>query len=532
MSLRGAGDETKEIISPPGPVEGMMTRQEYDEFYNKGDCPPPSSSAPRKWQYLPMTRTSWIHGWILRLLWLPLGVFLFVVVLFLNLFYFVWTVTVLGGIRQNALRTTQPRSSLLLRGFILNLIDVFNVTEIHKPWDAAKATKAFQQFRTRNNFSTQQVHFEVHEIPDTVGKREVVHKYHKAEAYPATLHRVWVLCAPSKTYICSATNFAEFDGTSAFNLVKAFVDTYYDGTSPLVRPRPNDPELDLKLMDDPEFLNKLNWGRALMVCFVEAYKFAVCYGRYLLSREVFDMLACAPPEVCTAIEWIDCEMNDKMTKQIQQRSQKMFPLLMSTSARALNQCSPKVTNPILLTQVSCQSRYYKPAIAERNLCGNWLVGLGAKPTLGELQDPRWCNQYYKKIRNDIESFSGDAAYSFIAQTMLGFNSTAHFANPRHVYWFNNYGRRSMHKDAGGVTYHWGPNYGVAVYCLVNVLTVDGRTCITLLSSVIPQGELQRAASLMKQYMIEEADGCTTSNTSSDADCTASATKKNNLNNNY
>ena len=62
----------------------------------------------------------------------------------------------------------------------------------------------------------------------------------------------------------------------------------------------------------------------------------------------------------------------------------------------------------------------------------------------------------------------------------------------------------MHPAAGGVTYHWGPNYGVATYLLVNVVTVDGRQCITLLSSVIPQGRLQEIATLMKRLMVEQA----------------------------
>ena len=45
---------------------------------------------------------------------------------------------------------------------------------------------------------------------------------------------------------------------------------------------------------------------------------------------------------------------------------------------------------------------------------------------------------------------------------------------------------------------------MATYLLVNVVTVDGRQCITLLSSVIPQGRLQEIATLMKRLMVEQA----------------------------
>ena len=65
---------------------------------------------------------------------------------------------------------------------------------------------------------------------------------------------------------------------------------------------------------------------------------------------------------------------------------------------------------------------------------------------------------------------------------------------------------SQHQYTCKFRYYWGPHYSLAAYCLVNVVTVDGRTCLSLLSSVLPQGELERAASLMKQSMIEQALG--------------------------
>jgi len=441
----------KEVPESKDERFSFKTRKEFDEFYDNGDCPKPSN-VPRKWQYLPVTKTGPIHDLVLQLLWLPLGTLLFGVVLVLNLFYFAWTILVKGGIRQNALRSTQPRGNILIR-FLLGLLDIFNVTEIPKSWDAKKAFEAFEKFTARNGFRPNQVRFEVHEIPDTVSRREVVHKYHKAECHPVTLHRVWVLIAPSRTYICTASNFCEFDGTSCFNLVKGYVETYYEGIAPLVRPQTNSSELDLTLTDDPKVLKHLNWKNALLVCFVAAYKFGWGYGRYLFSRELFDLACCASPEVCVAIETIDeLETNKKLVMNLKKTGQKMFSHIMCTSAKAFDQCSPRVENPILLTQVSCQSRFYEPKIRERNVCGNWLIGLGGTPTLGDLKNTEWCNKFYQKLRNELESFSGSVAFGFIAQTMLGFNATALWANPRLVYWFNNYGTRSMHPDAGGVRY--------------------------------------------------------------------------------
>ena len=104
----------------------------------------------------------------------------------------------------------------------------------------------------------------------------------------------------------------------------------------------------------------------------------------------------------------------------------------------------------------------------------------------------------------IESFSGNAAWSFINQTVYGMSG--YRANPRKIFWFNNYGLRSMHEGAGGVTYHWAPTYSVATYFLVCCVCVDGRMCITISSSVVPQGELQKAVEHMKKMLIESAGG--------------------------
>merc|ERR1711916_58105 len=206
---------------------------------------------------------------------------------------------------------------------------------------------------------------------------------------------------------------------------------------------------------------------------------------------------------CVAIETWAREENVRMTKEVHARGGKIFAHLMSTSGRTLRNTETRVEDPILLTQVSCQSRYYKPEVP-RNVCGNWLIGLGARPTLDQLADAEWTSVYYAKTINDIKTFSGAAAFSFISQSVYGFFSTAGWANPRKIYWYNNYGLRDMHPSAGGVTYHWGPNYVVATFCLINVVTVDGRTCITLASSVIPQGELEECAAELKRRLIQEA----------------------------
>ena len=87
------------------------------------------------------------------------------------------------------------------------------------------------------------------DIDDNVTKAQIYRKWNKAMKRPATHHHTWILVAPSRTFICGCTDFGIYDGTSAFNFLKGFVATYYDGDdkAPLVRPRRGNKELDLKL---------------------------------------------------------------------------------------------------------------------------------------------------------------------------------------------------------------------------------------------------------------------------------------------
>ena len=482
-----------------------MWRAEWDAVHAKGDCPYPPHP-PRKYQWLPCTNSGPILNAFGLLMWVPLGIVVFCVSLFLNLWTWFIAYTYHGGAHGLAASTTLPLSNRIIRK-LFSLVDVCNVTELPKPWDEAKAKQAFDAFRVRNGFAEEEARILVTTIPDTVMKPEVWHKYRMTDlASTAKVHYVHVLTAPSKTFVVGYTNFRDFDGTSCFNLIKGFVATYYDGEAPLVRPTVGSPELDLRLDTENEELKKKLGALPALRCAVgTSYTMAVQYGRWLLSRELFDAFGCASPECCSVIESLSLEETAKMTAALKARKLKPFAHLMTTSAEAAKSVPKKyqVERPILLTQVSCQSRYYMPKV-ERNVCGNWLIGLGTRPTLDELSSESWASKFYAGLIEHIESFSGNAAWSFINQTVYGMSG--YRANPRKIFWFNNYGLRSMHEGAGGVTYHWAPTYSVATYFLVCCVCVDGRMCITISSSVVPQGELQKAVEHMKKMLIESAGG--------------------------
>jgi hypothetical protein len=386
-------------------------------------------------------------------------------------------------------------------------MDIFNVVEIPKAWNEQDALQAFERMRIRNGYTEQELKVKVFHISDQVEKKEVVHKWQQADAYPATLHHAFVLCAPSKTFVVSLTNFV-YDGTSCLNLVKAFIETYYTKEAPLVRPQKDTP-LDLRLPeDDPNLQVQLGLVPALKACFKTSFLFAVSYGKNLLTRECWDMVGCASPTVSCAMETLSQPVNAQVLSRVKARHGKMFAHIMACSAKTLLETPTlkKVGPPtVLLTQVSCQKNHYKPKVSDRNLVGNWLIGLGSRLTsLLPMANDAWAIAYYKDIRKGIEEFSGATAWSFLNQTVFGFFSTYGWSNVREIFWFNNYGMRTFHPDAGGCTYHWGPNYTASTYLIVNICSPDGYTCITLHSSVIPEGELQIMCRQLKELLISEA----------------------------
>ena len=91
----------------------LVNRDDWDAFHAKGSCPTPPP--PRKWNYLPLVATGPIHNIITLVLWLPMGLVVFALSLALNLSAWVITYTCLGGAHRLGLRSTLPKSNVILR---------------------------------------------------------------------------------------------------------------------------------------------------------------------------------------------------------------------------------------------------------------------------------------------------------------------------------------------------------------------------------------------------------------------------------
>jgi hypothetical protein len=205
----------------------------------------------------------------------------------------------------------------------LSQLSVQNCVEIPKQLDLEKAKKAYHAFIKRNNFiEGKHCILERFDIDDTVTKRQIYRKWNKSMKRPATHFHTWVLSAPTRTFICGCTDFGIYDGTSAFNFIKGFVQTYYDGDdkAPFIRPQKNNTELDLTLdantllPDGQTMGSKLGCCSGLRVAFKTSWSTSILLSRNALSREILDLFWQAPP-VANAIATIEPELNKKMTEK-------------------------------------------------------------------------------------------------------------------------------------------------------------------------------------------------------------------------
>src|SRR4051812_18785921 len=141
----------------------------------------------------------------------------------------------------------------------------------------------------------------------------------------------------------------------------------------------------------------------------------------------------------------------------------------------------------LLQQASLQSRHYEPEL-ERNLVGDWLIGMvqPLSPDSLSLEDAQ---KIYERLVRNLETLDEGIRRALDAKAYALVRGAAVFqAAPTYgivtkiwdSIWFNNYGVRSICKQADFVSWNWAAPFGLGF----NTIQVNGRTCISLSSSVL------------------------------------------------
>ena len=140
---------------------------------------------------------------------------------------------------------------------------------------------------------------------------------------------------------------------------------------------------------------------------------------------------------------------------------------------------------------------FEPLVAERNVVGDFLVGPLQRVAADEDYTLARSQAGYDTLRAELKACSGAVARAFAAKAygILNGGAAAFEAPPTYgeplmlmdSLFFNNYGTRSIHEDAGCIGWNWGAPFGLGCNCIF----VNGRTCMCFASSVL--GEEQLAA---------------------------------------
>jgi hypothetical protein len=147
----------------------------------------------------------------------------------------------------------------------------------------------------------------------------------------------------------------------------------------------------------------------------------------------------------------------------------------------------------LLQQASLQSRHYEPKL-ERNVVGDWLVGL-VQPLSRDLLTLKDAQKIYERLVFNLDTLGEGVRRAFDAKAFALVSGAAVFqAAPTYglttkiwdSIWFNNYGVRSVCTQADCISWNWAAPFGLGF----NTIQVNGRTCISLSSSVLGLDALQ------------------------------------------
>ena len=430
------------------------------------------------------------------LLFLPMLACLLPIGLLLNLFAWARTYAVDGGVYRTAFRKTLPTNSAYRK--LSSIVKVLNAVELEeRTLNPARFEEVFWGYCDKNGFARDEMGFEARAI--AVDRSKVsVYRELTAEDPPFQV-KITLMHSPRHAVICGLYDFGYMDGTSCLNFIQALLADYFDEAHTENRPREGG-AVDITLAESVR--PRLGAAYALGVALRESWNFAVGWARWGFSREAYD--AFFPPEISVAIETIDAEDHSAMVQALSSRPEpiKPFEHFMATSARVA-QAAGLPEKVLLLTQISCQARYYEPPLP-RNLVGYWLIGRSTWHTLSEMQTVAFARAYYTSLKTELAELSGEVRNSLVRQAMLNVGGTGLASNLRQVLWFNNYGLREMTPSAGRLSYHWAPNYKLCTGILVNIVTINGRTCITLSSSVLPQAGVEQAATHLKRLLLETA----------------------------
>ena len=280
-----------------------------------------------------------------------------------------------------------------------------------------------------------------------------------------------------------------WDGSSCFNFMKELIHRYCDGT-------PNDVFRTLKLID--KAAKSLRGEPGAFVQFLLRLPANTFFN---LRSYVWSAICSAPSAfggpglgLRGALLNLTPEESSKLAAGLRKRGASPFAGLVFSAVSGHREVLG--TNPHgVVQQASLVTAAYEPYIAERNVVGDFLVGPLQRIRAHEEYTLATSQEGYEKLRAELATCSGAVRRSFEAKAygLLNGGAAAFEAPPTYgddlrlmdSIFFNNYGQRAVHEDAGCIGWNWGAPFKLGVNCIF----VNGRTCMCFASSVLSNEEL-------------------------------------------
>ena len=118
---------------------------------------------------------------------------------------------------------------------------------------------------------------------------------------------------------------------------------------------------------------------------------------------------------------------------------------------------------------------------------------------------------YTTLLTELDELSGAVAraaegkhYALVNNGAASFETWPFYPDHSRVWdslFFNNYGVRSVHEDAGLVSYNWGAPF----YLCFNTLHINGKTCTCMASSVLGLDKLRAVRDEARRLLLQLVD---------------------------
>ena len=320
---------------------------------------------------------------------------------------------------------------------------------------------------------------------------------------------------------CQLPVSSTYDGTSCFNFMKELISRYYDAEpNPKVftvarQLRLSEEARSKFLANSPYTLTRFFkiWMGVWNNCDHWAWNIATI-PNFLEDLQAYGL----PPQFWTdengkvrneyrklILNWTK-EETDDLIARFKAKGMKPYSGMAFTAIKAWELTFGSL--PVgMMQQASLQIRGYVPHYKERNLCGDWLVGpihfIPKSQTTYRYQDAiNMRNDLHKNLKdhngNVLEAFESRAYGKFQAGVQQYQMCTPTTTPVFDMIWFNNYGLRTIHPDAGFKSWNWGAPFGMGF----NTINVNGRISLCVASARFNMEEIERFRSNVKKITDE------------------------------